>query len=172
VLACAALAVCIGAFGTAARGVAYSIPFDPPFTFAGVVTIDIDISCLTPFPDVHNCLVDFLSADFTDTAGDHWGSSGTDSQLDLVAIDASGQLTALEASLSPPFLVFLGKGGNPCDGGPTLSFDLSNGVSFSCSGVVNDTGTYKVVPAPEPATLTLLGLGLAGLVAARRRKLK
>ncbi|MCD6161194.1 MAG: PEP-CTERM sorting domain-containing protein [candidate division Zixibacteria bacterium] len=45
------------------------------------------------------------------------------------------------------------------------AFSMSLGMSCN-----NDVGTLSIAPVPEPATIALLGLGLLGLYAGKRRK--
>jgi hypothetical protein len=164
----------LGTFGTAARAIPISVAFDPPFTFAGILGINVDPTCLQT-DGVHSCLIDYLSVDFTDVANNHW-VTGTPllGQTNLVDV-VGGAFFGLQVTLTSPFLALTGDT-NGCDGTQQLRFELPGEgndfqrfVSFSCLGVVGENiGTYKVVP--EPGTLALLGLGLVGIARSRRRK--
>lgn len=178
---CAVVAAALGTFGTLAQAVPVTLAFDP-VEFEGTLGMDIDQSCFQS-EGTHDCLVNFQTVDFTDIFGNHW-VTGTPFSSDSIAVNVvNGQFFAFAATLTPPFFslenndfLFAFVASNGCSN-PSLMFELPGEgnnfqrvASFACDGVVDpgNIGTYSVVP--EPGTLALLGLGLAGLVASRRRK--
>ena len=138
----------LGTFGTAAKAVPISLAFDPPFTFAGILTLDVGPTCLID-DGVHSCLIDFLSVDFTDVAGNHWvtGTPFSDPEISVEVV--GGAFFGLQATLTAPFLA-LGSDTTGCRDTQQLMFELPGEgndfqrfVSFSCLGEVGENfGTY------------------------------
>jgi hypothetical protein len=108
-------------------------------------------------PDDHGALFDFgfgaLAAGDTFTFRTFYGAAGTiaDAMTALGAVGAEVYSLGMPSSFAPG----------------DASFGEPNTFIFAFAGVGGD----PVIPTPEPGTLVLLGSGLVGLIASRRRSL-
>ncbi len=168
---CATLASAACAFGVPAQATHYSVGFDP-IMFSGIITIDVDPTCLSPFPATNACAFDVLGVNFVDSTGMHWFDPAVPETGigQFIDVDSSDNITGIQVTIGN--LEPVEDVSNPCDG-QHLSFTLAGVVTFTCGGDDTHNGTAKVTfirLVPEPATYALLGIGLLGLAASRRRQ--
>ena len=100
---CAALVAGFGMFGAGAQATQYGVKFDPPFSFEGLMVIDVDPSCFIPFPGDNACAFDVLSANFGDGAGNLWELVAPELGIgNAVRVDASDVLTGVDGICQQP----------------------------------------------------------------------
>jgi len=104
--------------------------------------------------------------DFTYTDGNSGGATGFQS-----AVDADGSDSMISFRMDSNFVVSDNADTINPDAGEVYALDGSTApttpVSFNGDGQTNGNGS--TTPVPEPATVLLIGTGLAGLIGMRRK---